>query len=321
MKQFAILLRALSFNIEGRNPMLNQRQQGITLAIITGVCWALLAIALKNAKEFASTGTIAWFRMAFSMSCLGLWYFLRQPISTIKVLPRSPWVLVCGIGLAFNYFAYMRGLELTSAANAQIMIQIGPLALLVFGILYLKEYPSPRQWLGLVLATIGFLFFFWDQILIAVLDLSGYLIGNLWLLSGALSWALFAIIQRTLKGEWTPQQFNFVLYFICTLALAPLCTWSELKTWTLSNWFLMVVCGLNTLVAYGCFSEALKRIPSSHVSLIISANPLLTIFFVTLLSHFGWSWLVPEPIHWRGILGAFFVVTGVIFTIKKNRTT
>jgi drug/metabolite transporter (DMT)-like permease len=289
------------------------------MALITGLCWATLAIALRQALQYASTGTIVWFRLVVALFCLVAFYAVYDAKKLKIFWPLKRWVVVAGLGLALNYFAYMRGIELTSASNAQIMIQLGPLLLLLFGVFYFGERPTKAQTIGLAIASLGFLLFFWEQVLISLSDVNRFLAGDLWLLIAAVAWALFAVLQKGLKQSWSPQQFNMVIYLICTLALWPTAHISELTSWDLPVWLLMIGCGINTLVAYGAFAEALRRAPASHVSLIISANPLLTIFLLAWLSGIGVTWVTPEPIHWRGLLGAGCVVCGVCLTVWRRR--
>ncbi|MDB9824440.1 EamA/RhaT family transporter, partial [bacterium] len=76
-------------------------------------------------------------------------------------------------------------------------------------------------------------------------------------------------------------------------------------------------CGLNTLVAYGCFSEALAHIEASRVSAVIAMTPLVTLLSVQLIPMEG---IVPESLQTITILGAIFVVIGSIMTATlKNR--
>lgn len=296
---------------------MNPRTVGLMMAVVTGICWATLAIALRQAYLHASTGTIVWFRMIVPFGILVAFYGFREPRQLKKLLPK-PLILVAGLCLAANYFAYMRGIELTSASNAQIMIQMGPLSLLVIGILYFKESPSRSQLIGLILAVFGFSLFFWDQILLSVADAPKYLRGDLWLVFAAVTWAVFAALQKGLRGNWSPQQFNMVIYGVCALALWPTANMAEMSRWDTGVWLLMLFCAFNTLVAYGAFAEALKRAPASHVSLILAANPLLTIFLVMVMAELGIHWISPEPIAWRGLLGALFVVSGVALTVLPD---
>lgn len=297
---------------------LQQQTKGLVFASITGLCWATLAIALRQASLYASTGTIVWIRMAVALVVLGIYYLVISP-QKLQVLwqPYSGGVLAA-LGLSLNYFAYMRGLELTSASNAQIMIQIGPLSLLLMGIFYFHERPSRLQLFGFALAILGMMLFSWDQIILTWTQAEKYVHGNIWIIVAAIAWAFFAFLQKRQKRGWSAQQFNLFMYLICTLALSPLANFSEMKNWNFGVWMLMLACGLNTLIAYGCFAEAMQRAPASNVGVIIAANPLVTILLVTVLSSLGVSWVIPEPVAWLGFVGAFCVVSGVVLTVRKT---
>jgi drug/metabolite transporter (DMT)-like permease len=293
---------------------------GLLFAVLTGLCWAVLAIILKYALQFASSGTIVWMRMVWAFLLLLLFFAYARRASLRKVFLKAPWLLILGgLLLSVNYFAYMHGLELTSAANAQIMIQIGPLTYLFLGVFYFKEKLRWQQWIGIIIAVTGFSFFYWDQLIGAFKDPNRYAIGNLWILLGAVTWAGFAAIQKHFftKG-WSPAEQNLLVYGLATLALLPMVTPSELPPLDTVQWAVLGLLGLNTLVAYGAFAEANQRAPASYVSLIITCNPLLTIFLLKLLEHFGSTLVEPEPIAARGYLGAFLVVSGVGLAVSMR---
>jgi drug/metabolite transporter (DMT)-like permease len=282
-----------------------------------------LAIGLKYALHFTSTGTIVWVRMVFAFFMLLAYLAWRSP-SKVKTVFKNPptIILMAGLLLAFNYFGYMRGLELTTASNAQIMIQLGPLALLFIGVFYFKERLRLVQWLGIIVAGVGFVFYNWDQMIVSLKNVDQYILGNIWIFWAGLTWALFAAFQKVqFKKGWSPQMINLLVYFICLLALFPTATVSELYNLDLWQWFILFLLGLNTLVAYGAFAEAMNLIPASYVSLIVAVNPLLTIFLVGLFDHFGLTFISPEPIHWRGYLGAALVVVGVGIAVSLRART
>ena len=286
------------------------------MAVITALSWAVLAIGLKVALKEASSGTIVWFRCSVASLFL-LAYFVTCERKSLEIFKSIPWLgLFASLAIAANYFGYMKGVELTTASNAQIMIQMAPLAFALVGIFYFQERPTRIQALGFATAACGFGFFYWDQILLAALQADRYLLGNLWLLMGAATWAFFATAQKILLKKWTPMQFNLLFFTVSTLSLTPLVEWSELSHWSFPVWALMIALGLNSLVAYVALGQAIQRIPASHVSLVISLNPLLTIALVYWLTlELQVTWLSPEPIEWRGFLGAGLVVSGVIFTL------
>lgn len=291
---------------------------GVLYAILTGLCWAILAIGLKYALHFSSTGTIVWVRMLVAFGILFTVYLFRYPKKLKKIFLNPPWqILIAALLLSFNYYGYMRGLELTSASNAQIMIQLGPLSLLLVGFFYFRENINRVQWIGIIIASTGFMLFYWDQLLITLSHKNAYILGNIWLLFAAITWTGFAALQKhQLSRGWTPQMMNLLIYGVCCLALFPSAQIDELPKFTLNEWFVLFALGINTLIAYGSFAEAIQRIPASYVSLIISVNPLLTIFLVGLIAHLGLDFISPEPIMWRGYLGAACVVCGVAIAVS-----
>lgn len=131
---------------------------------------------------------------------------------------------------------------------------------------------------------------------------------------------LLCIVTEKAIKKMTPQEFNLVLYGYSAIALLPTANPSELVNMTMQDFWLFAFLALNTVVAYGAFSEALQRIPGNLVSMIIAVNPLLTLL---ILQVFIWAnvQIIPaEPIHWLGYFGAFCVVIGVVIALRKRRT-
>lgn len=292
-------------------------KSGYLFAALTAFCWALLAVALKYTVQYVSSGTIVWFRMFVAFTGLFIIFAIHSPKQITSTLKIPPLAYIAGLFLSANYFGYMKGVELTTASNTQIVIQTGPLLLVFIGIFYFKERIKPYQILGLFTALTGYALFYWDQLLVSFANIDQYLVGNSWIFMAAITWAIYASIQKIVSIKWSPQQINLCIYFTSTLALLPLADFEEFKNLTPGLWVMMVCLGLNTLIAYGSLAEALKRIPSYQLSPIITLNPLLTLFIVDILTQFEVSWYTPEPLKWRGYIGAFFVITGVILTVTK----
>lgn len=238
----------------------------------------------------------------------------------LAILWRPRWIaLLAGVLIACNYYGFMKGIELTSASNAQVMIQVAPMTFALASMFLFREIPSLFQGVGLSIAVLGFAFFYWDQILVAVNDSERFQTGNLWLMFAAFTWVGFALIQKSLFKVYKPQQFNLLIYFVSALVLLPLNNFSELVDVGLWDFLLILFLSLNTVVAYGALSEALSLIPAPQVSVIISVNPLLTLLIMTYLTQIKVQWISAEPIHWRGALGAILVVIGVILTVAGPR--
>ena len=285
------------------------------MAVTTALSWAVLAIGLKLALHTFSSGTIVWMRLVFAFALL-LTAFSWKRREWLEILRRPPLAgLACGLLISFNYFGFMKGIELTSASNAQILIQLAPFGFAVSSIFLFRELPTKLQVFGMALALTGFGFFFWDQMLVSWDHLDSFKAGNLWVLGAAASWIVFALLQKKLLKTYQPQQFNLLIYGVSAIALLPTATLSEVHGVSALNWLLILFLALNTVVAYGALSEALARIPASQVSMIIAVNPLLTLAIMTYLTRMNVGWISGEPIGWRGLVGAILVVLGVISTV------
>src|SRR6185312_731960 len=97
---------------------------GVWMAIVTAVSWAVLAIILKFTLKFFSPGTVVWGRMTLAFLFMLGFYAIRNP-QGLRILRRPPLIgLLAGAFIATNYFCFLKGLQLTGAGNAQIMIQL-----------------------------------------------------------------------------------------------------------------------------------------------------------------------------------------------------
>ena len=232
--------------------------------------------------------------------------------------PKLVLQLLCaGMLLTANYALYIFGLERTTAEAAQVMMQLAPVLLLLAGVWIFKERFSPGQWIGFTTFVSGLLMFFSPRFDDIFIHLNDYGIGLLMLASAAITWVGYAVIQKLLIKEFNAEETMLVFYWIGALAFLPFSNFTLLADLTLLQWTLVIFCGLNTLIAYGCFSEALMHIEASRVSAVIAMTPLITVFFVQSIPFAG---VIAEPIGLVTMIGAACVVSGSVVTATmKNK--
>ena len=298
---------------------LTSRQKGLLAAVLTATCWSFLAILLKIALNYADSYSIVWYRMVVAFGFLSLWMLKNNPRSSFKVLKQPPGLLlIASLCLAFNYVGFMQGVHYTSPANAQIFIQVGPLLLALSGVFFFKERLSLLQSLGFLFCIVGFSLFFWDSQAAMSQEPSSFLIGLTWIFMAAATWAIFASLQKKLFSFWKSSQINLYIYLVSSLLFLPFVDWTTLLNLPLWVHALYIFLGFNTLLAYGCLSIALKNLPATQVSPIITMNPLFTLLLLIIIERMNWQILPPDPIQWKGYLGALFAVMGVIFVVTKS---
>lgn len=283
--------------------------------------WGILPIALKGIMQTLDPVTTTFFRFAIAAFIITPYLFARNKLVNKHKFnsPKLFLQLLCaGILLTANYALYIFGLERTTAEAAQVMMQLAPILLLLSGVWIFKERFSPVQWIGFATFVSGLLMFFSPRFDDIFTHLNDYGIGLLMLASAAITWVGYAVIQKLLIKEFNAEETMLVFYWIGALAFLPFSNFTLLVDLTLLQWTLVIFCGLNTLVAYGCFSEALMHIEASRVSAVIAMTPLITVFFVQSVPFAG---VVAEPIGLVTIIGAACVVSGSLVTATmKNKT-
>lgn len=261
--------------------------------------------------------------MTVAAVVLALWLVFKGNSKDLGVLLSKPGNLLIGsLALAFNYAGFMQGVHYTSPANAQIFIQLGPLLLAVAGLVIFKERLSQFQKLGFVFCFIGFGLFFWDRMsMVNSNSTSDFYIGFAWIVAGAITWALFATLQKKLLNLWSSSQINVYIYTGASLVYLPFVNWQSLIELPISIHLFYIFLGLNTIVAYGCLSVALKNLPATQVSPIITMNPLFTLVLINIIAWMEWTFIPPDPISMKGYIGAVVAIAGIIFVITKRRQT
>lgn len=298
----------------------NERLKGIVFAGTTAFLWGFLAIALKVAVNHVEAITVAWFRFAFAFIALFTILFWTRR-ETVKLMTSPPLLaLVAGIGLGFNYVGYIKGLDLTTPSSAQIIIQLAPIMLAVVGLVVFKEKLSRVQSLGFILALTGFYLFYKDKLGFSLLDgQQSFNTGVLLVIFSAASWVVYAAIQKVLVKKFHAQSLNLIIYLVPALMLIPFITIGDLMAMSPWVWALMIFLGLNTVVAYGALAEAFKYLEANKVGIIITLNPMITIATMLILTSFEVSWIAPEHISLRGIIGAGLVVTGAVLAVRSKK--
>jgi drug/metabolite transporter (DMT)-like permease len=284
---------------------------GLGLTLATALFWATLPMALKVALEILDPITLTWFRFVVAMLVTLAWLGARGRLNGYRQLQRRHWIAlaIAALLLLGNYVFYLLGVQYTSPANAQLLIQLAPLLMALGGIWVFGERFARAQWLGLALTTAGLLLFFRDQAG-ASAHAADYGIGSAWVVLGAVVWAGYALLQKQLLMQLGSMQILALLYIAASLVLLPFAHPSQFLRLDGLHWAMLGYCALNTIGAYGAFAEALAHWEASRVSAIIATTPLLCIAAAAVVHAWWPALLAPERIGVIGYAGALLVVVG-----------
>lgn len=281
--------------------------------------WGVLPIALTGVMATLDPITTTFFRFSLAALLLTPYLILRHRLpNRRKFLSPKQLVqlLAAGLLLTANYALYILGLEKTTPEAAQVMIQLAPMLLLLAGLWIFKEQFSMTQWLGFATFVSGLLLFFNHHLADLFLSFNDYGVGLLLIIIAAICWTGYAVIQKFLLMEFNSEETMLVFYWIGALAFLPFTDFSLLPQLSNWQWGLLIFCGLNTLIAYGSFAEALVHMEASRVSAVIALTPLLTVAIVQLIPMQG---IVAESLQVISLIGALMVVCGSITTAVAKK--
>lgn len=285
---------------------------GLALALATALLWSTLPIAAKLALAGVDAFTLTWVRFAVAAVATLAWVGLRGNLHTLLGLGLRPWLwlALAAVTLVGNYLLYLVGLELTTPASAQVLIQTAPLMMGLGGVVFFGERLRAAQWVGVAVLLSGMGLFFSDQLVALASQAATYAWGALVILLSATSWAAYALVQKKLGGVLGPQAILLVVYAFGTLVLAPLATPAALLELSTDEALAVAYTCFNTVAAYGCFAAAVSVWESSRVSAVLTLTPLGTLLLVMVITALGLGLVAPEVVSAWGWLGAVAVVAG-----------
>ena len=213
------------------------------------------------------------------------------------------------LGVSINQLCFLEGLSRSTATNASVMLVSIPLLTLVFAVLLGRERATKVGVLGIATGLAGALLLVLPQ---GEVDISSRAAtGNLFLLAGGASYALYLVLTRPILSRQPPLRVISWVFLFAALTVVPF-GWSgtrEVLATGVSGAGLAsiayVVIG-GTVLPYLLNNWALVRARSSLVAVYVLMQPL---FAGSLARIFLGERLVPNT-----AVAAALVVTGVVLS-------
>lgn len=300
-------------NITLNNPI-SSFNRGTVFILITVISWAILPLGLQVLLGKMDSITITWSRFVVAGIIA---FFVQYKTGALKEfggLNRKDWLILISacLFLIIDYVLFVYALEFISASAAQVFTQATPFFLGLGGVIFFKERINLIQG-GFVLLLVGGMgLFFYDNITEAVHGDGAILIGASIVIFAALLWSIYALLQKKLNEKIRSTNVLFFTYVIAIPVLLPLSDLQSFEGLNQNDWLILLLCALNTVIAYGAFASAMKYLTVVQLSTALATTPIFTIF----ASYLAWIlWpkvIILDPISYSGWVGVIFVVGSVI---------
>ncbi|EFM88925.1 putative transport protein [Actinobacillus pleuropneumoniae] len=300
--------------------MKQQPLLGFLFSLIAIFMWGMLPLAIKQVLKSLDSQTIVWFR--FLVATLGVFAILafakKLPNLTAFFRQYHRLWLIGVIGLSCNFFLFNLALNYIPAATSQILSPLSSFVMIILGVVLFKETIGIHQKIGFVLVIVGLVMFFNNRFA-DLIAMNSYAFGVLLGISASLIWIGYSLSQKIMLAHFSSQQILLLIYFGCALVFTPFAHMGELAKLNLTTWGWLGFCGINTVIAYGCYAEALNRWEVSKVSLMMTQIPILTIM-LTALSHTIAPDLFEAPdLNGLSYIGAITVVSGAMLSAVGHK--
>lgn len=295
--------------------------QGFLFSLLTTVLWGALPIFLTLVLTVMDGPTITFYRFAVAACCVFLLLMLRGDLPSFRlgVNKSSGLVLIAVMGLTFNYVFNLYGLALVNPETVQVVTQLAPFMLMLGSIVLYRERFNRQESLGAVVLMMGLLVFFNDNLGRLLAFDSDYGLGVLYIVLGCVAWATYGLLQKQLLRQHSAKQLTLFIYTGGALILIPAANMEQLFSLNTLQLWALVFCCLNTVFAYGAFTEAMNVWQGSKVSAVIAATPVFTFLFMELSVSYWPAIFTRSELNSWAYVGAGLVVVGSILTALRKQ--
>ncbi|AAP95197.1 hypothetical protein A6046_03620 [[Haemophilus] ducreyi] len=284
---------------------------GFFLATIAVIMWGLLPIVLQPIFHAMDAQTIVWFR--FFSAMVGTFFILlfKKKLPSFKQIDTKQFLLILlGVfGLSCNFFLFNLALHYIPPAASQVITPLSSFIMIFASVVLFKEVIGIHQKIGLIILIIGLLLFFKHR-LADFSMMNDYAFGILYAVTASLIWICYGIAQKLMLKRFSSLQILLMIYIGCSIIFTPVANFSQVFELTPFMSACLIFCCLNTVIAYGCYAEALNRWEVAKVSVMMTQIPIITIIFAEVIYYCMPGYFAKPELSLSSLIGALLVVCG-----------
>ncbi len=284
-----------------------------TLAVLASMLlWGLSFVSSKAVLNtgFPPATMVALRFLVATAILLPLRRRLEPGVRLAGLSPRQRWLLFGSgfIGVTVYFFFESRGIKLTSASNAALIIAAIPIFTVLAEWLFFRSSIRWLQIAGIVLSVVGVYFI----VRRSPTHFPQALAGNLFMLGACLSWVAYVVLSRDLHEPLPGLSLTAYQEAVGAVTLLPLAL-SEMRSWRLPTpgaWLNILYLGIFCSAgAYFFYMYALARLGPVRTSSFTNLIPFI--------GALGGLVLLGEKLSWVQLAGGLGVIAGVFLVNRR----
>jgi drug/metabolite transporter (DMT)-like permease len=292
-----------------QNPQQSPRRAMPLLAIWgTVLFWGL---SFVSSKTILNTGmppmTMVCIRFVLATVILNALLKRFDPAARLRRADILPLAASGLFGVTVYFFCEARGIRLTSASHASLIIAVIPVITVLAEVLFFRARIRWLMVVGVLLSVAGVV------LVVGIRGGAGSLAGDAFMLGACLSWVIYIFLSRNLHKRLsdiaiTAYQSLFGTAFLVPLALLEMRQWVPITLSAgLNLAYLAVFCSAlsNFLYVY-----ALSRMGPISVSPYVNLIPVVGVL--------GGVVILGESLTWLQVLGGVVILAGVLIVSRRQ---
>ena len=242
-----------------------------------------------------------------------VWLFGNTPVK----VERKDWgrFLLCALtGIAINQMLFIKGLTMSSIVHAALLTLVTPIVVMLFAIWVLKERFTLYKAAGLSLGIGGAVFLILQRE--GGQHASNYLLGDVFIIINAMSYALYFILVKPLMERYSALHVIRWVFTLGFFMMLPFC-WKQTAEipWNNISWvqllILIYVATAGTFLAYYFNIYGIAKLGPSVTGTYIYTQPV----FAVVIAIFAFG----ETVTWQKMISAALIFSGVFLVNQKKR--
>ncbi|MFP3126185.1 DMT family transporter [Ectobacillus funiculus] len=282
----------------------------ICLMAASGI-WGGMFVISKYLLEYVSPFVLLWLRFLIAFIVLGACLMFRKK----ERVQRSDWLFMVWLGfigyLAANGSGFI-GTYLSTAHMGSLITAASPAFTLVLAYWLLKEKLTLKKMISVAMATCGVVI----VIGMETTEGSRQMIGNLFLVLGALAWALYCVSVKKIAAKYSSLAISAYATGAALLVTTPammidlnmedLYNLKEMSIW-MGILYLGVVA---TAIAFFLWNKGMEYLEAGIGSMFYFFTPVIG-------GLFGWLFL-GEKLSWSFFAGGLLIFMGTLLVVLRN---